>query len=227
MPFFSPRKVVSILAASAALLAGSLAPASALYKGTPVTDTDPHAHQVLALSGIGSCTAVALSPEWALTAAHCITQNPGAHHTVYTGVERSQHQAHTADAVKIAPMGDLALVHLKDHLSLESYPELPSESFKKGDRGLAYGWGVGTGNRLTTTESVVANNGYHSGYNRGFFFTTIHQGDSRPRSGDSGSPFFVNNQVHGILSSSGADSNPATNYSDVFDQVDWIEHTIN
>lgn len=40
-------------------------------------------------------------------------------------------------------------------------------------------------------------------------------------------PCLLINQVFGILSSSGADENPATNYADVFDQVLWIEHMIN
>lgn len=108
--------------------------AEALHRGTPVTDSDEYTSYVLAFSGIGSCTAVALSAEWALTAAYCVNPaSSGAGYAVYTGAERLQHKGYKVDAVKVAPMGDLALVHLTDKLPFEQYPELPQRPFEKGD----------------------------------------------------------------------------------------------
>lgn len=219
----STKKIALSLAAAATMAASIItAPvAHAVQGGTPVSDDDANAKNVVIVSG---CTGTAISPHWVLAARHCFGDGTTAK-LVRTGIEKTGTKG--SEEVYHAPSGDISLVRMSTHSSFDfdSYPELATEEPKPGQVGTFYGWDNTSHKRLPHSRAEVQGMYQDGSYDNGKMYTVHHKDGAYSQPGDSGGPFFINGKLAGVASAISGDGVPL-NLADISAQLDWIKQTM-
>ncbi len=219
----STRKIALSLAAAATMAASVIATPSAhaVQGGTPVSDDDALAKNVVIVSG---CTGTAISPHWVLAARHCFGDGTTAK-LVRTGIEKTGTKG--SEEVYHAPSGDISLVRMSTHSSFnfDSYPELATEEPKPGQVGTFYGWDNTSHKRLPHSQAEVQGMYQDGSYDNGKMYTVHHKDGAYSQPGDSGGPFFINGKLSGVASAISGDGVPL-NLADISAQLDWIKQTM-
>ena len=195
--------------------------AHAVQGGTPVSDDDANAKNVVIVSG---CTGTAISPHWVLAARHCFGDGTTAK-LVRTGIEKTGSKG--SEEVYHAPSGDISLVRMSTHSSFDfdSYPELATEEPKPGQVGTFYGWDNTKHERLPHSQAEVQGMYQDGSYDNGKMYTVHHKDGAYSQPGDSGGPFFINGKLSGVASAISGDGVPL-NLADISAQLDWIKQTM-
>ena len=219
----STKKIALSLTAAATMAASIItAPvAHAVQGGTPVSDDDANAKNVVIVSG---CTGTAISPHWVLAARHCFGDGTTAK-LVRTGIEKTGTKG--SEEVYHAPSGDISLVRMSTHSSFDfdSYPELATEEPKPGQVGTFYGWDNTSHKRLPHSQAEVQGIYQDGSYDNGKMYTVHHKDGAYSQPGDSGGPFFINGKLSGVASAISSDGVPL-NLADISAQLDWIKQTM-
>lgn len=219
----STKKIALSLAAAATMAVSSIATpfAHAVQGGTPVSDDDANAKNVVIVSG---CTGTAISPHWVLAARHCFGDGTTAK-LVRTGIEKTGTKG--SEEVYHAPSGDISLVRMSPHSSFDfdSYPELATEEPKPGQVGTFYGWDNTKHERLPYSQAEVQGMYQDGSYDNGKMYTVHHKDGAYSQPGDSGGPFFINGKLSGVASAISGDGVPL-NLADISAQLDWIKQTM-
>lgn len=205
---FSRRVLSTMAAASVAMgsMVASAIPANALVFGKFAGDT-PEAAAVVRLvipkNGLAEtvCTGTAISPQWVLTAGHCI--DGGERGTVTVGQSFNTHQFQV-DRTVGSPHGDLALVKVGGDLGLGFYPPVRFTTPTPGTQATVYGWsswGMGISGHLpmagVTTQECPGNVEQCAS---GQYILSQSKLPTLLQSGDSGGPMFVDGGVVGVMS---------------------------
>jgi Trypsin len=140
------------------------------------------------------CSAVAIDPNWVITAAHC----PVPEQVLFSTGSVSNGSAGTvrSDRAMNSPNGDVKLVHLSTTHALAAYPQIDLDYLPQaGDTGTIYGLGGPEYGQLreATIEVLDAATDYSNGL--GIHLVGI-SGGSQP--GDSGGPLLVNGKLVGV-----------------------------
>lgn len=219
----SINKIALSLAAAATMAASVIVTpfAHAVQGGTPVSDDDANAKNVVIVSG---CTGTAISPHWVLAARHCFGDGTTAK-LVRTGIEKTGTKG--SEEVYHAPSGDISLVRMSTHSSFDfdSYPELATEEPKPGQVGTFYGWDNTSHQRLPHSQAEVQGMYQDGSYDNGKMYTVQHKDGAYSQPGDSGGPFFINGKLSGVASAISGDGVPL-NLADISAQLDWIKQTM-
>ena len=134
-----------------------------------------------------TCSAVAISPNWLITAAHC----PSVVTAYFPG--RSIH----ADRAIDSPTGDIKLLHLSEPYRLAAYPRVDlAYAPRAGDRGTIHGLGRP---HYELREATVNVPGESQDYHRGPGIL-LEGVSGSVQSGDSGGPLLIDGKVVGIAS---------------------------
>ena len=215
----STKKIALSLAAAATMAASIItAPvAHAVQGGTPVSDDDANAKNVVIVSG---CTGTAISPHWVLAARHCFGDGTTAK-LVRTGIEKTGTKG--SEEVYHAPSGDISLVRMSTHSSFDfdSYPELATEEPKPGQVGTFYGWDNRAHNYLQQSTAEVQGSYQDGSYSNGKMFVVHHQDGAYSKPGDSGGPLFIDGKLAGVASAISGNGVPL-NLADIAAQKEWI-----
>lgn len=198
--------------------------ASSLEGGRLTLAEEIEAKKVVRLEQNGGlCTGVAVDEHWVLTALHCGTMGETPFY-IQTGINRKAATIVGKPSIA-APSGDIALVFVENGLGLEHYADIAKELPSWGDRGINYGWGIGTGDTLKASHQKLTGTYTTGGYNNGKMFVGDNEDGAKNQPGDSGGPIFFNGVVAGITSSIGGST--ATNFSSVPAVYEWIVTTVN
>ncbi|WP_237221631.1 S1 family peptidase [Rothia nasimurium] len=242
----SMKKVCAVLAATAALSAGSLTAASAgpvadLGSGAATPNiiggsqaTSPWAVQlrfnVTGSNGTSGCTGEQLNSRWILTAKHCID---GAYNMkVYHSNDQLNPGASvSATRLLSAPSGDIALVQLDRPVHLTSYPRLNFNYTPTiGDTGVIAGYGLGAWDQPTTTlrsATVRVTGTSRDAY--GGSAVQLNGVTGAANRGDSGGPLLVNGRIVAVCSTGdrfpGGNINARSNYALLSQSANWIQRT--
>lgn len=180
-----------------------LTPATAISGGQEVnSDYIVQLHTQREDGEYDRCTASAISPQWIITAAHCIedaADNSSA--AVYFSNDRlNPGQPIYSSKIIESPEADLALIQLSTPKELASYAQLASDHhFTAQERGYIYGYGRGNKGEtmpwLRRAEVEQSHESKDAYWNDVYRLTGI---DGTSNNGDSGGPFMVNDKLVGI-----------------------------
>jgi hypothetical protein len=228
-----------------AALAGSLLVAAAAATATTVAanaSESPHptiigGHEMssapwaaeLDLGG-GSCSGTIIAPHWALSAAHCVADDPNpSKYTVYVG--NVKRHAGTAAKVKSVKLRfDLALLELDRDIST-TYAQLATSDPAVGSSADIYGWGgtcengCGQADILKTAKMRVSSVDANSDGSK--MVNLAQSGDGFAWFGDSGGPAMLNGVQFGVLCCGDTAGNGSghESYSSVANSLAWIRST--
>lgn len=182
------------------------------------------------------CTASLISPEWMIGAGHCVKDGMDNIYTEVTfGVNKSSDKKYVVTQAVTHPQGDdIALFKLNKPVEGATPMKLWDSVIKEDTAGVAYGWGRTKGSNSLETLNTL-NGTMHPKFSYGGPFpdmptnpVTFDGGHSA--TGDSGSPFIINNAIHGVLSMGTLPKNDGDVrqglYMPVANYQDWIKATI-
>lgn len=180
-----------------------------------VAETNPGAVALLDETADQYCTATQISPEWVLTAWHCIYRRdpnnldgPRIYRPPTSLRIGSLKFASGGKQIKhsqiiVHDQADLAVIKLAEPSTDTPLITLSTTPVAKGDTPLVWGWGrtASTGPsspdlKVATTKvyATTGTDGHHGEANR------LSKGDGKPGAGDSGGPATVNGQQVGVCS---------------------------
>lgn len=204
------RRFFATCAAAFGLAFAGAVPAGALVNGEhaqPSPEADSVVKLVVPLNAFraAECTGTAVDSQWVITAAHCVQDVPLKAGRVTVGQGEGARTVQINDW-KVAPSGDVALVHVGEDLGLSSYSSIDRAGIGAGEvSGTVYGWsslGEGASGRLprASVKASACPTNYDLCANgdgilaRTALPTALQQGDS-------GGPLFVDGRLVGMLSS--------------------------
>lgn len=182
------------------------------------------------------CTASLISPEWMIGAGHCVKDGiDNIYAEVTFGVNKNSDKKYVITQAVTHPQGDdIALFKLNKPVEGATPMKLWDSVIKEDTAGVAYGWGRTKGSNSLETLNTL-NGTMHPKFSYGGPFpdmptnpVTFDGGYSA--TGDSGSPFIINNALHGVLSMGTLPKNDGDIrqglYMPVANYQDWIKATI-
>ncbi|WP_295144455.1 trypsin-like serine protease, partial [Saccharopolyspora sp.] len=200
-----------------------------IIDGEDATDA-PWAARLLN-NGQEACTATAISPEWVLTAQHCVEGAEDGAISFRVG-SLNQHEGEEFKAksggVHIHDSVDLALVNVDRPMNVEFAPLGETGDVANGDTVQTYGWGAtctdkpeaecqATNLKVADVKVTdIACTDY-----RGGTAVCAERGTGIPAGGDSGGPMFSNGKQVGVASTS--DRATSTAYNNITEYRDWIK----
>lgn len=200
---------LSAVTTAVALSLGIVAPSHAVVGGTATNQPS------LAYVGLGEqqCTGALVTPEWVLSARHCLGAGPstiGVGGQVFRAVEQIPH-----------PTADIALIKL-DRPSGTAPMTLSSNNLSFGEKTIAAGWGGITHGHAqwaeATTQRRVTN---VPGPDRQAVLIEQWISQGILRQGDSGGPLMEGNAVVGVLSMT-SHTGTVGWYTPVAERTEWI-----
>lgn len=180
--------------------------------------------------GQEACTATVISPEWVLTAQHCV-EGAGDAISFHVG-SLNQHEGQTFNAkaggVHVHDSVDLALVNVDGQMNVEPAPLGSVGDVQNGQTVQTYGWGATCTDKpeiecqsdvLKVADVDVTDIGC-TDY-RGGTAVCATRNNGIPAGGDSGGPMFANGKQVGVASTS--DRQTTTAYNNITEYRDWIK----
>ncbi|MBV7294565.1 S1 family peptidase [Corynebacterium sp. TAE3-ERU12] len=236
------RRTAAVAATAAVSIGLAAAPASALAWADWSDEESGEAQAVVRLQiavdnegGAAACTGTAIAPQWVVTAHHCVedTDTFAGNVLVGQGEDPARFQINHWE---VAPVGDVALIHVTEDMGLSYYPEIATTNPAPETEARVYGWsplGQGQFDYLPTDTVTVRDNVNQPEFGDGLGYLTQSELPTKLQQGDSGGPLFVDGKIAGVLSMgiSGSILVPVTSsgyfiHAATTPQKDWIQNTI-
>lgn len=179
------------------------------------------------------CTSTLIDPQWVISAGHCSKDGmENLYATATFGIDKNSDKKYTITQVeKFSEDNDIALYKLDKPVEGITPLKMWDGLLTKDTEGTAYGWGRVEGtpslNTLNTLEGVMSpDESFGSPYPKmGTNMAKFDKGYTA--TGDSGSPFIINNAVYGVLSMGitpeNQDEFPGSLYMPTAKYQEWIK----